>query len=119
MATLPATITAAKAMAPDRRRIAGSYYLGAIVPENAELYNTLGMDYARRGAINEAIVLFRKAVELGPDFALAHWHLDAALAQSGARDEAIGHLQRSVDLDPMNRYARADLDALTAASRTR
>jgi tetratricopeptide (TPR) repeat protein len=107
---------AAKAKAPDMRGIAGSYYLGAIVPERAELYNVLGLDYARRGDIRSAIVMFRRAVELGPDLALAHWHLGAALAEAGARDEAIGHLQRSIELDPANHNARADLDALRASS---
>ena len=109
----------ANAIAPDRRLIAGSAYLGAIVPESAELYSAIGVDRASRGAMSDAIVAFRKAVEIEPNSAPSHWHLGAALAQTGARDEAIGHLQRSVDLDPNNQDARADLDALTAASRAR
>jgi spermidine synthase len=107
---------AAKAKAPDRRAIAGSAYLGAIVPESAELYNVTGVDYAARGAMREAILLFRKAVEIDPNSAPSHWHLGAALAQTGAREEAIRHLQRSIDLDPGNHDARADLDAVKAAS---
>jgi tetratricopeptide (TPR) repeat protein len=66
--------------------------------------------------MSDAIVAFRKAVEIDPGSAPSHWHLGAALAQTGARDEAIGHLQRSIDIDPTNRYARADLDALRASS---
>jgi Flp pilus assembly protein TadD len=69
--------------------------------------------------MSDAIVSFRKAVEIEPNSAPSHWHLGAALAQTGARDEAIGHLQRSVDLDPSNQDARADLAALTAASSAR
>ena len=106
----------ANATAPERRMIAGSAYLGAIVPESADLYSAIGVDRASRGDMSDAIVAFRKAVEIDPDSAPSHWHLGAALAQTGARDEAIGHLQRSVDIDPTNRNARADLDALRASS---
>jgi len=66
--------------------------------------------------MREAILLFRKAVEIDPNSAPSHWHLGAALAQTGAREEAIRHLQRSIDLDPGNHDARADLDAVKAAS---
>jgi len=106
----------ANAMAPDRRLVGGSAYLGAIVPESAELYGVIGVDRASRGNMSDAIVAFRRAVEIDPNSAPSHWHLGAALAQTGARDEAIDHLQRSIDLDPSNRYARADLDAVKAAS---
>jgi len=109
----------AKAIAPERRRVAGSAYLGAIVPESTELYSVIGVDRASHGDMSAAIVAFRRAVELDPNSAPSHWHLGAALAQTGARDEAIDHLQRSIDLDPSNRYARADLDAVKAASRIR
>jgi spermidine synthase len=105
----------ATAMAPSRRLVAGSAYMGAIVPESAELYSMLGVDRASHGEMSDAIVAFRRAVAIDPGSAPSHWHLGAALAQTGARDEAIGHLQRSVDLDPTNEYARADLDALRAS----
>ncbi len=100
------------------RLIAGSAYLGAIVPEDAELYNALGVERASRGEMSDAIDAFRKALQLDPNSAPSHWHLGAALAQTGARQEAIGHLQRSLDIDPTNRYARDDLDALTATPQT-
>jgi Flp pilus assembly protein TadD len=64
--------------------------------------------------MSDAVIAFRKAVDIDPNSAPSHWHLGAALAQTGAREEAIGHLQRSIALDPNNQYARADLAALTA-----
>jgi len=106
----------ANAAAPDRRLVAGSAYLGAIVPESADLYSAIGVASASRGAMSDAVVAFRKAVDIDPNSAPSHWHLGAALAQTGAREEAIGHLQRSIALDPNNQYARADLAALTAGS---
>jgi spermidine synthase len=102
--------------ASSARLVAGSAYLGAIVPERAELYNALGVDRASRGAMEEAIGLFQTAVRLDSGSAASHWHLGAALAQTGARDEAIRHLQRSIELDPTNQYARDDLAALITAS---
>ena len=64
--------------------------------------------------MSDAVIAFRKAVDIDPNSAPSHWHLGAALAQTGAREEAIGHLQRSIALDPNNQYAQADLAALTA-----
>ena len=92
----------ANAAAPDRRLVAGSAYLGAIVPESADLYSAIGVASASRGAMSDAVIAFRKAVDIDPNSAPSHWHL------------AIGHLQRSIALDPNNQYARADLAALTA-----
>ena len=97
------------------RRVAGSAYLGAIVPEGAAMYNAIGVDRAAHGDLHGAIAAFRTALGFEPNSALSHWHLGAALASTGAREEAIAHLQRSVDIDPTNTLARDDLNALTAA----
>ena len=94
------------------RFVAGSAYLGAIVPESADLHNTLGIAHAEHGRTDEAVVEFREAARLEPHSASTHWHLGAALAFEGARDEAIAHLRRAVELDPNNADARRDLDVV-------
>ena len=91
------------------RRIAGSAYLGAIVPESAETYAILGLAHAQRGDVSAAIADFRRAIALDPADAPSHWHLGAALAQQGSLDEALVHLSRSVALDPGNPDAVNDL----------
>ena len=96
------------------RLVAGSAYLGAIVPESADLHNILGLSFAQRGRFEEAIAEFRDAMRLDPESAMTHWHLGAALASGGARDEAVEHLRRSVQLDPSNPLARQDLEAVLA-----
>jgi tetratricopeptide (TPR) repeat protein len=101
---------------PQPRVIAGSAYLGAIVPESAEVHNLLGIARASKGAMDEAISQFREALRLEPDSAVTHWHLGAALAATGARQEALDHLRRSVELDPSNELAQSDLKALTRAA---
>ena len=96
------------------RLVAGSAYLGAIVPDSADLHNILGLSFAQQGRFEEAIAEFRAAMRQEPDSAMTHWHLGAALASRGARQEAVEHLRRSVQLDPNNPLARQDLQALLA-----
>ena len=94
------------------RRVFGSAYLGAVVPDSADLHNMIGITLAGRGRIDEAIGEFREAARLEPDSASTHWHLGAALASTGAREEAIEHLRRSVQLDPGNAEAKHDLEVV-------
>jgi Flp pilus assembly protein TadD len=96
------------------RVVAGSAYLGGLVPESADVHNILGIALAEKGRLEDAIAEFRLALRLDPGSAPTHWHLGAALAYHGARDEAVEHLRRSVQLDPDNADARRDLDAVLA-----
>ncbi len=99
------------------RMIFGSAYLGAIVPETAEVHNLLGIELAAKGQIDEGIAEFRQAMRLEPDSAQTHWHLGAALAYRGVHDEALEQLRWAVQLDPNNQQARHDLEVVLAASR--
>ena len=103
----------------ESRLIAGSAYLGAIVPESADAHNILGIALAERGRLDEAIAEFRQAVRLEPGSAQSHWHLGAALAYSGDNVGAVEHLLQSVKLDPSNPQARHDLDVVLALDRRR
>jgi spermidine synthase len=96
------------------RTIAGSAYLGAIVPESVETYNVLGLALAERGELDRAIVEFRRGLALDPENGAAHWHLGAALASRGANAEATTHLARAVELDPRNSQAHSDLGLMLA-----
>jgi spermidine synthase len=109
----PLEVARARSLAEQHGRVvAGSAYLGALVPESADVHNILGIALADRGRIDEAIAEFREALRLDPASAQTHWHLGAALAYRGARDEAVEHLRESVRLDPGNANARHDLDVL-------
>jgi tetratricopeptide (TPR) repeat protein len=48
-------------------------------PENAEVFNALGVVLARREALDEAVESFRKAVALAPADALGHFNLARGL----------------------------------------
>ncbi len=84
------------------RAVAGSNYLGMIVPESAAMHNVLGVASAADGRLDEAIAEFSRALTLDPESAQTHWHLGAAFASQNRRVEALEHLQRSVQLDPDN-----------------
>jgi predicted membrane-bound spermidine synthase/tetratricopeptide (TPR) repeat protein len=99
------------------RTIEGSAYLGVILPESAEVHETLGIAMMNRGEPERAAAAFREAVRLNADSATAHWRLGNALAAGGG-PEALDHLQRAVELDPGLASARYDLaTALFGADR--
>jgi len=96
------------------RTVAGSAYLGAIVPESAEAHNLVGLTLAERGELGAAIAEFRQGLRLAPDSPSTHWHLGAALASQGAHADATAHLARAVELDPENSRAHGDLGLILA-----
>jgi tetratricopeptide (TPR) repeat protein len=64
---------------------------------------------AGQGQFDEAIGHFRKALEIKPDFALAHFSLGNALAVCQRRDEALQHYQSALGLaSAQNDLALAD-----------
>jgi tetratricopeptide (TPR) repeat protein len=101
-----------RAAADDGRRIAGSAYLGAVVPDAPGVHNDLGIGYASRGLMDQAIAEFRLSLQLDPDSAETLWHIGAALASKGELQEAEQFLGRSVQLDPTNPNAKHDLDTV-------
>jgi Flp pilus assembly protein TadD len=116
-AATPEEIARIRSAADNGRRVAGSGYLGAAVPDTADVHNELGIAMAARGQLDAAIAEFRQALALDPDSADTHWHLGAALAETGALKEAVEHLRTSVQLDPENVDARHDLESVAASRR--
>jgi tetratricopeptide (TPR) repeat protein len=116
-AATPAEGLRTRQLADGGRVVAGSEYLGAVVPETPEVHNELGIAYASRGQLDAAIEEFRRALALDPVSAQTHWHLGAALAERGQVDEAEEHLRISVQRDPTNLDAKNDLETVTASRR--
>jgi tetratricopeptide (TPR) repeat protein len=94
------------------RRVAGSAYLGAIVPETAGVRTLLGVSLAAGGQLAPAVDEFRQALTLDPRSAEAHWRLGTVLAVQGATGEALQHLETAVALNPEHGRARYDLASL-------
>ena len=66
-----------------------------------------GVDFARGGDFDRAIVAYRRALELEPGDAIAHYDLGLALERQGQFDAAITHLERAYQIDPDDRHQRA------------
>jgi len=54
------------------------------------------------GQLDEALVEYRRALDLKPDFAEAHFHLGLALTDQGQIGEAIAAFRRAVELKPQH-----------------
>ena len=83
-----------------RRLIAGSGYLGAIVPDSAEAHSLIGAALAARGSAEGAIAEFREAVRLSPDHGEARYHLAMILLESGKYEEAADQFRAALPLMP-------------------
>ena len=89
------------------RRILGSAYLGAVVPDTDAVHNVIGVTLLREGRYDEAAVAFREALMRRADSVDANRNLGTALAASGHAAEAIGYLRRAVQLAPGNGGAQS------------
>jgi tetratricopeptide (TPR) repeat protein len=72
----------------------------AILPNNAEGLNGLGMSYARLGRLADAERAFSAAIKLRPDAVRTRYELGMALFKLGRRGEAAGEFRKVVELDP-------------------
>jgi spermidine synthase len=116
------------------RIVAGSGYLGAIVPESAEVQQLLNAasepavkeDVSARyaaatallesGKFVDAVEQFRAVLQLAPESVQARNNLGVALASLGRLDEAVEQFQQALALDPAFEDARRNL-ALARAER--
>jgi Flp pilus assembly protein TadD len=109
-AATPAEISRTRALASGGPRlIAGSWYLGATVPESADVHNILGSAHAAEGRLDEAIAEFQLAVRVEPQSPDAHWNLGTALRESGRYAEAVAALAEAVRLAPESGRVHNDL----------
>ena len=72
-------------------------------------YNNLGLAYASKGQLDEAIELYQTALRLKPDYAEAHNNLGIAYASKGQLEMAIEQFQTAVRLKPDYAEAHNDL----------
>ncbi len=65
----------------------------------------LGVSFAARGKVDDAIEQYQLALQLEPDAVEIHYNMANELAALGKVDEAISHLERALELEP--NYAEA------------
>ena len=66
----------------------------------AEIYSDLGFIMARLGKSERALADYRKALELDPNCASAHFNLAVAFVQAGALEEAESHYRQALPRRP-------------------
>ncbi|MEW5978264.1 MAG: tetratricopeptide repeat protein [Acidobacteriota bacterium] len=71
-----------------------------IYPESAPVHNLLGICRMQRGALDQAIRSFERALELDASLIQARFNLGLLCLQSGRFPAAVQHLQRVVDAEP-------------------
>ncbi len=99
------------------RRILGSAYLGAVVPDSDTVHNVIGVTLLRQGRYDAAAAAFREALKRRADSVDANRNLGTALAASGHAAESIGYLRRAVQLAPGNGGAQYELGTLLLEQR--
>src|SRR5438128_1324892 len=70
------------------------------LPQTADACCKLGDALFDLGNLDEAIVCYRHAIELQPDFIPAHYNLGTALKDQGKLDHAAAYFRRALGLKP-------------------
>jgi Tfp pilus assembly protein PilF/4-amino-4-deoxy-L-arabinose transferase-like glycosyltransferase len=77
-------------------------------------YNNLSNAYYKQGKVKEAVENALKAVQLQPDFGVAHYNLGNLYAAQGKFENAKNHFEEAVRLHPNYAEARSNLGQLIA-----
>ena len=122
VARAAATRRSTAAEASDDRRLWGSAYLGAVVPDSPEVHNVLGLVHMRAGRVDAAIGEFEAALARDPGSANARANLgqlryDQGLVLMDSRrfNEAEPLLRMAIDLLPDSAEAENDLGVTLAS----
>jgi protein O-mannosyl-transferase len=86
----------------------------ACTSQNLFAETNLGVALAGRGQTDEAMIHYRKALEIKPDYAKGHYNLSLALANRGKIEEAIAHCQKALEITPDYADARENYGVLLA-----
>jgi hypothetical protein len=117
-----AGVATASSAAYGSRRVLDSAYLGAVVPDSAEVHNLLGIAHMRDGRVDEAIGEFEAALAREPRSANARANLGQIRYEQGAEllesrrfSDAAPLLRAAVDLLPDSAEAQNDLGVVLAS----
>ena len=80
-------------------------------------YNNLANAFYEQGRVDEAIATARKAIELDPDFGVAHYNLGNLYASIGRLDQAQDHFEKALKIYPNYAEARNNLGQLLVRRR--
>ncbi len=69
-------------------------------PRSAKIRYNLGNSHVAQGSLDKAIIAYRQAIQLDPDYAEAHDNLAITLAERGQLSEAGVHFKEALRLQP-------------------
>jgi tetratricopeptide (TPR) repeat protein len=78
-------------------------------PNYEEAQSNLGLVFLRQGRLDDALVQYEKALEIGPHSFSAHYNLGVVLGQKGQLNEAIREFKEALRLQPDFGPAQIDL----------
>jgi tetratricopeptide (TPR) repeat protein len=81
----------------------------AIEPERAEIHDSLGTAFAKKGDLDSAIACHHTAISCKPDFAKAMAHLGAAHHKRNELQEALAWNRAALSIDPNHVEANQDI----------
>ncbi len=87
----------------------------AVTENSYQARKALGDFYWSQGRVNEALALYREAIQMRPGFEGAHLNLGAVLNQTGHVAEAIDEFKQAIQLKPDDPSAYNDLGAVLGA----
>jgi Flp pilus assembly protein TadD len=70
------------------------------VPDNANISDTLGWVYYKKGIYSRAVTYLQEATEKSPRNAALHYHLGMAYFKNGEIENGRKELKRALELDP-------------------
>lgn len=79
------------------------------LPHSSRAHNNLGKSYHEAGRLPEAMACFTKAIDLRPDYAVAHENLATVAGLIGRDDLAVKHGRLAIRLDPRRIQAHYNL----------
>jgi tetratricopeptide (TPR) repeat protein len=85
-------------------------------PEEADVYNALGIIYGRLGQYDEAVAAFEEAIRLEPEHNWAHNNLGSTYISMEQFDESVVELTEAVRITPDNAKAHYNLGLAYAKS---
>jgi tetratricopeptide (TPR) repeat protein len=83
-----------------------------LAPYDADIYNDLGENYARKGDMNQAVVNFSAAVNLKPRSVHMRRNLGHALLRAGDRDGALREFRTVLEIRPDDQETLRALDEM-------
>ena len=76
-----------------------------LVPHMTQGHNNLALAYKETGRLAEALAHFHRAIEVKPDYAIAHKNIGSMLGVRGEMDTAAHHQVTAARLQPDDKDA--------------